>query len=185
LLEELNGASDEQSSTRADPVFLEQVFPGTGSDGSLQLDCVLNFLVLGEHVVVGGGLVLNPRDYGERLLGASVRGQPSGRLGHDEDENEHGDDEDCLESDGNTPSLGSGHGSEAVSDPVGDEDAEVEQRELEADKASTSPGRGHLGLQNWDGRVDESLHSAVVSISYHPPFRGLKQSLHRSSLQQS
>lgn len=122
LLEELDGASDEKTTTRLHRVVLEQVAPLAAADGSLESDDVLNRLVLGEYIVVGFGLTLEPGQNGERLFGTTVRGEPTGTFGDDEDEDEDGDLEDGLKGDGDTPCLGAIDGSEAIADPVGNHD---------------------------------------------------------------
>lgn len=56
LLEELDRAGDQQSSSRADLVLLHQVGPRAGTDGCFERDGILNLLVLGQDVFVGGWL---------------------------------------------------------------------------------------------------------------------------------
>lgn len=59
--------------------------------------------------------------------------KPAGCFVDDPAEEDHGEEEDALENDGDTPGVGGDVRGEAIVDPVDKEDAEVEGRELHAD----------------------------------------------------
>lgn len=51
---------------------------------------------------------LDPREYVETLIRAVVRREPSGSLGNEHDDNEHGNDAEALENDRYPPGVTGG-----------------------------------------------------------------------------
>ena len=69
----------------------------------------------------------------KRFLLAAVGGEPARGFREDQKKNEHGEKEDELEDDRDTPGEGGVVIGEAKVDPVDDGDSEVESGELHAD----------------------------------------------------
>jgi hypothetical protein len=85
------------------------------------------------------------------------RGGPKG-FKNEGEENEHGDQENALQGAGNPPREGAGEElGESIFYPVGEEDSEVESRELHTDVCSRSVS------DDWEAR-EWDIHTPRVAL---------------------
>lgn len=169
LLEELDSTSDEKSTTRFDLVGSEKIPPLATTDRVLECDDILDLLVLDEDVVVGLGLALESSEDRKRFVCSAMGSKPSRGFRNDEDEDENGDLEDCLNGDRDTPCNCTGDRGETVANPVGDHDTGVEKGELEADESTSSSLRTDFALKYGHSRIKESLIVSLelINVTHH------------------
>ena len=152
-MEHLDTASNQEASSRLDRVALEDVPPsclsrclkcdGFGDDSvqSLDLSIILR-------------QICDARQHLQTLLGAVMRCEPSGRLRNKKQEEENGEEDNALQNGGDSPRIAASVVHEAVVDPVDEEDAEIQSRELCTDENATACLGAELGLHDGHCRVD-------------------------------
>lgn len=160
LLEDLDTTSDQETALALDAVILEEIAPGSGTDGDLERDGVDDVAVHALDLLVAVLVTPEALKDMQTFVVAVVSSQPSRSLGQNEDEQDHWDQEDALQDGWNTPDEASrdalGDGLECKVDPVDHHNTEIECRELHADVETTVGLWRELGLEDWDGRVDET-----------------------------
>jgi hypothetical protein len=132
LLEDLNGAGDEEAAARVDLVGAKDVFPGASIEFCLNADGVDDIGVEFEDVVFGDVVPFETAEDLEGFLLAAVGGEPARGFREDQKEDEHREKEDELEDDRDAPGEGRIVVGETKVDPVDNGDSEVESGELHA-----------------------------------------------------
>lgn len=96
LLESLDGTRNEETSAALDLILLQQVLPGTGSNGGLQGRSVHDISVKCSHLCRAGIVLVKSQKNLERLLRTVMACKPTRTLGDDQKNQSHGYEEDAL-----------------------------------------------------------------------------------------
>lgn len=156
LLEDLDTASNQETSPRLDRVASNNVLPSCLA-GVLICDRLsddgVQALYLRVAQVAGS---LDACQHGKALLRTVVCSEPTWRLWNYEEQTQDGEENDALQNCRDSPCIACSVADEGVVDPVDDEDTEVERRKLRADVHTTACLGTELSLQDRHGGVDET-----------------------------
>ena len=181
LLHRLDAAGDQESPSALQAVALEEILPSPYANGFLNLDHGQDVGVEPPDRIVWYPGLVQPQQYLERLVRSTMAGQPSWRFRDDQEDEEHGYQEDALQDARHPPRIAAQVRGEAVVDPVGQEDAQVQGGKLHADVETPACFRGVLGLKDWDGAVDDA-HAKPGDDAGHDHVRSrVSSSLQESS----
>lgn len=103
LLEDLNTASNQETTLTLDAIVPEQVRPRTSTDRCLESNGVNDIAVHGLDVLIAGLAAPQTLQNKKTLIVAVVACQPSRRLWHDKDQGNHRNEEDALQDGWDTP----------------------------------------------------------------------------------